>query len=224
MRYDELRDEPEKTRAIGLIQIAVLAAAAIAIVAAIVWVKSGTTVAVKKTPPDIFVARLTPPPPPPPPPPEPPKPDDKPIRATEKPKDVPQKPMQPPPGPLALDAKGQGPGDAFGLVGKEGGADYGSGGGTVEGWYAGLWQTALLDAIGRDSRLKGFKGQVVVHIWLDAAGAVTGVRFRSSSGNPEFDEALRDIILHRVGVKEPLPKQLKPSITLRVRGQAQQQS
>jgi periplasmic protein TonB len=63
----------------------------------------------------------------------------------------------------------------------------------------------------------------VVHIWLDPSGAATGMRFRASSGNPEFDAALRDIILHRITIKEPLPKQLKPSITLRIRGQAQQQ-
>jgi protein TonB len=222
MRFDQLQDEPENPRRISLLQVGLLAVAAAVIVLAIVWVRSGTSVAVKKTPPDIFLAKLPPPPPPPPPPPEPPKVDEKPLVATEKPKIAPPKPQQPPAGPPALAAKGQGPADAFGLAGREGGADYGAGGGTVEGWYAGVWQAALLDAINRDSRLKGFKGQVVVHIWLDATGAATGVRIRSSSGNPEYDEALRDIILHGVSVKEALPKQLKPSITLRVRGQAQQ--
>src|SRR5271165_6170368 len=69
------------------------------------------------------------------------EPETKPEKPDQKRDEPPKSHDKAPAGPLGLNAKGEGAGDAFGLVGKPGGngllGDGGGGGGSRWGWYAG---------------------------------------------------------------------------------------
>src|SRR5258708_10068391 len=77
------------------------------------------------------------------------EPETKPIHPDEKPKEENKK--QAPPGPLGVNAKGEGQGDAFGLVGRPGGNGLlnggGGGSGSRFGWYAGQVQSRIEQAL-----------------------------------------------------------------------------
>ena len=172
----------------------------------------------------LTVVNILPPPPPPPPTPPPPPPEQKvmeePVkqdRIDEKPKD--EKPEEPPPGPLALDAKGEGPGDLFGLGGKLGGKGLlgagGDGGGSRWGWYASIVQSKIESALRANEKTRtAVMAGTVIRIWADASGRVSRVLLEGSTGNKDLDAAFRDQIS---GITfQPPPKDMPMPIITRV--------
>jgi periplasmic protein TonB len=182
---------------------------------------------------ELTVINIVPPPPPPPPPlpqekmieqpkmvtPEikqPDKPDDKPL---EKPK-VDNAKDEPPPGPLALDAKAEGPGDAFGLAGKPGGQGLlgsgGGGGGSLWGWYGNTVQKAIERAFDANAKTRFAVMDILVRIWIDRNAHVTRVLLAGSSGDPEVDAALRNSVLPSISLSEPPPSDMPMPIVIKM--------
>ena len=122
--------------------------------------------------------------------------EDKPV---ETPKDEPPKDAkndEPPPGPLALDAEGQGPGDGFDLGGKPGGKGFlgggGGGGGSRWGWYAGMVQSQIESALRANQKTRNAVMRVQVRLWSDGTGRVNRVQLvvvdrqsRARRGHPQ---------------------------------------
>ncbi|MEJ0052084.1 MAG: TonB family protein [Methylovirgula sp.] len=183
-----------------------------------------------------FVKIMPPPPPPPPPPPQqlpqpkmieqpkmvtpeikqPDKPDDKPL---DKPKA--DKDDAPPPGPLALDAKAEGPGDAFGLAGNPGGHGFlgggGGGGGSRWGWYASLVQNAIETALHANPAIRNAVMKVRVRIWADQSGRIERVQLASSTGDKDVDAALQDA-LSGVALGQAPPTDMPMPIVAQITG------
>jgi len=183
---------------------------------------------------EFTVVKIVPPPPPPPAPPPPeqkmieqpkmtepeikPEPD-KPI---EKPRDTPKesKADEPPPGPLALDAKAEGPGDLFNLGGKPGGKGLlggdGASGGSRWGWYAAIVQQQIETALRANSKTRNAVLEVQVRMWADATGRVTRVELAPSTGDPEIDAVLRNEVLGGLVLREPPPKDMPMPLVARI--------
>jgi periplasmic protein TonB len=180
---------------------------------------------------EITVVRIIPPPPLPPqvqpPPPqeqkmlEQPKvveqaKEDKPI---DKPKDDSKNDKdEPPPGPLSLADNAVGPGDLFNLGGNPNGRGLfgGPGGGSRFGWYAVIVQKDLKEALEADDRTRRAVGQVDIRLWADQTGKVTKVQLINSTGNAQLDSSIRDVIVSKVTLKEPPPKDMPMPINTRV--------
>jgi TonB family protein len=163
--------------------------------------------------------RLVPPPPPPKvePPPEPPKmvEEQKIEPPIDKPEDTPKD--EPPPGPLALDAQAGPGGDAFGLGGKVGGADFlNGGGGTRFGHYQKLMIDKIADALQNDERLRSTKHGGNVKIWLSDAGKIERAQFLRPSGDNDADRRIEQVIAAMPPLPEPPPKEMPRIIVMRV--------
>ncbi|HLH10692.1 MAG TPA: TonB C-terminal domain-containing protein [Methylovirgula sp.] len=181
---------------------------------------------------ELTVVKIIPPPPPPPPPPpqqqpqpkmieqpkmvepevKPDKPDDKPL---DKPKDADKD--EPPPGPLALDAKAEGPGDVFGLGGKLGGRGLlgGGGGGSRWGWYATIVDNEIEAALRENPDTRQAVMEVQVRIWADAHGRIGRVVLGSSTGDAKLDAALR-AVLPTITLSQPPPNDMPMPIVVHI--------
>lgn len=220
------RQQAQRKRKQRLYVVAALAAAVL--LYGLVTMLGGDGSKARKPVNEVVQLKLIKPPPPPPPPPppkqkiEPPKqkvPEFKPATPT------PEPPKQaPPPGPPALDAKGTGAGDAFGLQGKEGGADYrvggggegGGGTGNRLGWYTTLLQQRAQGAVQRQRRLLEARFAITVQIWLAADGSTERVELLRSTGRPELDRLLKDTLKNMPKLSEPPPKDLPQPAVIRV--------
>jgi TonB family protein len=141
----------------------------------------------------------------------------------EKPKEMikeeAKKEEEPPPR-LSLDAKGQGPGDLFGLGGKPGGRGLlggggGGGGGSRWGYYASMVQTQIEAALRANAKTRGAVGQVTVRIWSDASGRVTRVQVGASTGDAGLDAAVREVIA-ALTLQQPPPRDMPMPIVTRI--------
>ncbi len=123
-----------------------------------------------------------------------------------------------PPGPLSLDAKGQGPGDLFNLGGKPGGSPYGGagGGGSKWGWYASMVQAQLESALRANPRTRNARMQAQIRIWANASGRVTRVQLVSSTGDAELDAIIRNEVFGSLVLREPPPKDMPMPMVTRV--------
>lgn len=179
--------------------------------------------------PEVMMVRVQPLPPPPPPPKmieQPKMVEQTPVRINEPKPDKPMdKPMDkpkadaPPPGPLALDAKGEGPGDAFNLGGKEGGMGIlggGSGGGSRWGWYAAIVQTQIEDAMRKNNKTKNASARTVLRVWCDATGHIERVQLVSSTSDAEVDRAIEHEVLGGMTLRQPPPKDMPMPIVVRM--------
>src|SRR5262249_23771473 len=145
----------------------------------------------KNVPEVVQIKILQPPPPPPPPPPPKPKVEQPKVKPQEF--KTPQPPKEAPPAAPALDAKGSGPGDSFGLAGHEGGGDYlggNGGGGNGLGWYATIVQQRAQDAVDHQPQLKESRFTVKLQIWLTQDGRIQRVNLLHSTGRPNLDQLL----------------------------------
>jgi outer membrane biosynthesis protein TonB len=139
----------------------------------------------------------------------------------ETPKDAPAEPKDDPlPGPPALDAKGDGPGDLLGRPGGRGfigggGGGGGSGGGRW-GWYASMVQSQIEAALRANKRTRNAVMQIKVRLWTESTGRVSRVQLVSSTGDPELDAAIRDEVLGGLTLREPPPKDMPMPIVTRV--------
>ena len=163
--------------------------------------------------------KLVPPPPPEvKPPPEPPKmvEEQKIEQPVDKPMDAPKD--APPPGPLALDAKGEAGGDAFGLGGKQGGADFlgGGGGGTRFGHYYVMMQNSISKSIRDDEKLSTAKFRATIRIWLTDAGKVQRVQVLHATGDSDTDNRIERVIGAMPVLPEIPPKDLPQPTILRI--------
>ena len=168
--------------------------------------------------------KLVPPPPPPKvePPPEPPKmvEEQKIEPPVDKPMDSPKD--EPPPGPLALDAKGEAGNDAFGLGGKQGGADFldGGGGGTRFGHYATLMINSIQKSVHDDDKLADAKFRATLKVWLSDGGKIQRVELLHTSGNSTTDSRIEQVINAMPALPEAPPKDMPQPIVVRIGAQA----
>jgi protein TonB len=161
---------------------------------------------------------------PPPPPPPPPKPPEKPpdmkkeeVKIEQKPVEQPKAADAPPEGKqLGVDADGTGPGDGFGLVGVKGGRDLLAGGGSKHGYYAGLIQAHLQEALARNRKLREKEFRVVVSVWLKPDGAVQRTEVVGSSGRAETDELIKLAFAELAALREAPPSDLPQPVRVRV--------
>ncbi len=128
-----------------------------------------------------------------------------------------------PSGPLGVNAKGEGAGDAFGLVGRPGGnallwsgGGNGDGGGTRWGWYAGQVQARIIDALQKNSHTRSAAFRVEVRIWPDTTGRVTRVQLVGSTGHPAVDAAIKEEALTGLQLQEPPPADMPLPIVIRL--------
>jgi periplasmic protein TonB len=147
------------------------------------------------------------------------EPETKPLHPDEKPKENNKK--QAPPGPLGVNAKGEGRGDAFGLVGRPGGNGLlnggGDGGGTRFGWYAAQVQSRIEEALRQNSKTKTASiSGVRIRIWADNTARVTRAQLVGSTGDPSLDSAITNEVLNGLQLKEPPPSDMPMPIVLRV--------
>jgi periplasmic protein TonB len=138
----------------------------------------------------------------------------------EQKRDEPPKAHEKAPGPLGLNAKGEGAGDAFGLVGKPGGnglfGNGGGGGGSRWGWYAGEVQARVEEALQKNSRTRTAALRVEVRIWPDTTGRITRVELAGSTGDPALDAAIRGQVLTGLQLQEPPPAGMPLPIVMRL--------
>jgi hypothetical protein len=175
---------------------------------------------------DTVQLKLIPPPPPPPPPPkvekppEPPQAIEQPKVREDKPVEKPKERDEPPPQPLALDAKGGAGGDAFGLAGRPGGADYIGGGSTSGGsrfgGYANLIQSQIQDALKKDERLRNGRYRISLSVWLSAAGKPERVALISTTGDQDIDERIQQALLAMPPMRDAPPRDLPQPVRLRI--------
>jgi periplasmic protein TonB len=145
-------------------------------------------------------------------------PETKPLHPDDKPKEASKK--EAPPGPLGVNAKGEGQGDSFGLVGRPGGnglLDGGGGGGSRFGWYAAQVQARIEEALRENNRTKSASiPGVKVRIWADNTGRVTRAQLVGSTGDPAVDSAITNEVLTGLQLKEAPPSDMPMPIVLRV--------
>jgi periplasmic protein TonB len=147
------------------------------------------------------------------------EPETKPHHPDEKPKENNKK--QAPPGPLGVNAKGEGRGDAFGLVGRPGGNGLlnggGGGGGTRFGWYAAQVQARIEEALRQNNKTKTASiSGIRIRIWADNTARVTRAQLVGSTGDPSLDSAITNEVLNGLQLNEPPPSDMPMPIVLRV--------
>lgn len=184
----------------------------------------------KKAPTVVTVMPVLPPPPPkptppptPPPPdqPEPPKPDEPKFVEETKPAEAPP-PEPDAPAPMGSNIQGDGAPDAFGLVGKGGGAMIGgrgkggTGNASKFGWYAGRVQNSVSSALKSHKLTRSARLGIKARIWVDGTGRVTRATLEGSSGDPKIDAAIRDEILTGISLPEPPPEGMPMPIVMRI--------
>jgi hypothetical protein len=140
----------------------------------------------------------------------------------DEPKETP-KPDEPP--PLGTNLKGDGPADGFGLGSGNGnglGAGNvigGQGGGKQSsrwGWYAGLVQNQVAEALRQHNKTKNADLRIRLRIWPDASGRIERVVLGDSSGDPAIDEAIKNEVLSGLRLSEAPPSGMPLPIVLRV--------
>ena len=141
--------------------------------------------------------------------------EDKPV---DQPKPDAPKDDAPPPGPLALDAKGDGPGDNFGLGGNPGGRGLlgGGGGNSRFGWYASIVQAQIETAMRGNPKTRNAVMNIRIQLWADSTGRISRVQLTSSTGDAEIDAALRDVVFAGLSLREPPPKDMPMPIVARI--------
>lgn len=118
-------------------------------------------------------------------------------------------------GPLGLDSKGEGAGDAFNLAGNQGGNGLLSGGGSRWGWYAGIVQQQVENALRANRKTRRAVFDVEVAVWIDASGRVTRVKVRKSTGSRELDVAIENEIFAGMVVREAPPPDMPMPMVMR---------
>lgn len=214
----------------GRILYVAAAVAVLVIVAGAAWMMHQD-----KTPPPrrvqepIIVQILPPPPPPPPPPPQAmpePKMIEQPKMSEPEKQEEPEKPMDkaaddkddaPPPGPLALDAEAEGPGDAMGLGSKVGGHGLLDGSGRSHwGWYASIVQQEIETALRNNSKTRNAVMQAQLRVWADSTGRISRVQIVSSSGNTEIDSVLQNEVLPGLRLRQGPPNDMPMPMVTRI--------
>ena len=138
------------------------------------------------------------------------------------PPEAPRPSAEPPSGGrLALATEGEGPGDAFNLVGNPGGSSLTSGGSLGDGtgtglgeddnarrfgWYYAHIAAEIEDVFRKQKRLSMASTRVELRVWADESGLIERVQLIHSTGRAELDEAIQSVVGHRL--KEPPPRDI----------------
>src|SRR5271157_6152031 len=141
------------------------------------------------------------------------EPETKPEKPDQKRDEPPKAHDKAPAGPLGLNAKGEGAGDAFGLVGKPGGNGLlgdggGGGGGSRWGWYASEVQATIEEALRNNPHTRDAALRVQIKIWPDKTGRIARVDLDGSTGDPIVDSAIKNEALNGLQLQEPPPADL----------------
>jgi TonB family protein len=183
-------------------------------------------------------------PPPPPPPTQQPKLEEKaeearPDRVEIKAMDVPP-PDAPPPAPgggqLGMDAEGEGPGDAFNLVGSRGGKGLlngpgglgdGSGSGLGDGsaqarfaWYYAKVQGDVESVLRKSKRLSSASVTMEIRISWDESGRITLAQPVRSSGDATLDREYQSLVGQML--RSPPPADVPKPVVFRIRARRPQ--
>jgi len=161
-------------------------------------------------------------------PPEP-KPEEKPPEPEQKPPEVkeevkldepppePQAADAPPPGPdLGVDAKGDGSGDQFGLVGKPGGRELTTigGNGSRFGGYLGMVTRDIDDVLRRNDKVRSGKYKVTVKLWIAQSGNVDRFELLNSTGDAEVDAEMKRALAGIKLLRDPPPADMPQPVRL----------
>jgi hypothetical protein len=226
--YDKLVDEGEDEGFFGRhrtkVVIGVVALLAVGVFYFLGTAKHSTTT---RAPEKMVVVSLPPPLPPPPPPPpkkEPPPPKqeqkmEKETAAEEKPKEEAPKAPEPPKETLGTGVKGNGPGIAgLGASGNGGGfgGPKGGGGGSKYGYYAGMVQSKVTQALQSNSRTRVATMEIVVRIWPDSTGRITRAELGATTGDSKLDAAIRNEVLTNLQLSAPPPPGMPLPIVMRL--------
>lgn len=191
----------------------------LAVLSTVIWMVTRDTTAPKKIKrPEVVELEVVEPPPPPPPeqqPMEQPEPEMQEVEPVPEEPQMDEPPPEPdssaeppPPGPLALDAAGEGAPDGFALGGKPGGQGVlggGGGGGSPYGWYAALMKGRIQKALQEKDELFGKRYQVAVQVWMTPQGRIQRVELVNSTGQRKLDNLLRQVLMDM-----PVPKETPP--------------
>jgi protein TonB len=180
-------------------------------------VLSGAPVHPKQVVQEIHVIRPPPPPPDAPPPPPPPPEEKVDVTEPEKPPDPTPSNEPPPSEQLGLDAAGGAGGDAFGLVGRQGGRDLLASGGSAYTWYAGILKNDILDLLQDAEEMRRGSYTVSVRLWLRDDGTVERYRVVQSTGNRERDQMLEKKLGQLTRISQPPPADTPEPITVEIR-------
>lgn len=125
-------------------------------------------------------------------------------------------------GRLSLAAEGEGPGDAFNLVGNPGGRGLLSGGGLGEsigdgvgggdgngshyGWYYARLAGEIEGALRKHKAITAASVRVEMRVWAEPSGRITRVQLLKSTGDARLDEAIQSVV--GLELSEPPPADL----------------
>jgi TonB family protein len=146
------------------------------------------------------------------------------------PPDAPPPSSQPAAGPLSLDAEGEGPGDAFNLVGNPGGRGLLSGGGLGDGaggigggydpnsrygWYYARLASDIEEVLRQNRHLRTASLRVELRVWANGTGRISQVRLVRSTGDRRLDRTIRSAV-EGLPLSEPLPADIPMPVVLRL--------
>ena len=178
----------------------------------------------KKQTQQITMVQMPPPPPPPPPPEQkPPEPEPEPEKLPEpepEPEPTPEEAPEPAGEDLGVDAEGGAGGDAFGLLGKKGGAGLlGGGGGSAILWYGGQVKRGLEEALQRllPDTARNTSYTVELKVWVNADGSINRAELADASGKPEIDQAIRVALANlQITLTKPPPETMPQPLKVRI--------
>lgn len=228
--YGKLKDEGDDEGFLGRHRTKVIVGAFVLIGAGAFYflgsVKHTATTKAPEKMVTISLPPLPPPPPPPPPPPKkeppPPKQEDKMVKETapeEKPKEEAPKAPEPPKEALGTGVKGNGPGIAgLGSSGSGGGfgGPKGGGGSSKYGYYAGMVQSKVTQALQSNSRTRSATMQIQVRVWPDTTGRITRAKLDASTGDAKLDAVIQNDVLTNLQLSEPPPPGMPLPIVMRL--------
>lgn len=133
------------------------------------------------------------------------------------PEEAPDSNDEPPPGPLALDAEAEGPGDAMGLGSNPGGRGLISGAGRSRwGWYAAIVQAQIEAALRSNAKTRDALMQVQLRLWADGSGRINRVQIVSSTGSAELNAILQNDVLPGLKLREAPPGDMPMPMVTRI--------
>jgi len=168
------------------------------------------------------ITLLKPPPPPPPPPkiekpPEPELEQEVKVPDLDEPEPLPDLADEPPPGEaLGVDADGTGAGDSFGLVGRKGGRGLLNGAGSPAMYYASQLQRRIEDVFAEHEEMRRKAYSIIAGIWVGQDGRILRVELTNSTGDPQMDESLKELIEQIQALAVAPPPDMPQPVRLRI--------
>lgn len=119
-----------------------------------------------------------------------------------------------PPGDLGLDSDGTGS-DGFQLRARKGGRDLLGAGGPFA-WYAERIQESIYKILSANKKVRGARYAVKINLWLSNDGRVERFELANTTGNPELDQNLRNVLSKVEPFGSELPADLPQPVRLKI--------